>query len=145
MSKRGLAIGFLALGLALGLLTAGAPLAAEPQKAALPVTPGLEVGEIVFCAAIKDRAPEAVADTFPADIYGVYCFTKVVGARDTTSIRHVWYRGGQKVAERRLAVRSSPWRTWSSKEMKEEWRGEWTVEVVASDGRSLASRKFFLK
>jgi len=140
MRKRGLAIGFLALGLG----AAGVSVAAEPGRGG-PEAPGLSVGEMVFCAAIKDKAPEAVADTFPSDIYGVYCFTRIVGARDTTSIRHVWYRGAEKVGERRLAVRSSPWRTWSSKEMREEWRGEWTVEVVASDGRPLASKKFFLK
>jgi len=140
--NRSLAIGILSLGLASPVIALADPAAPAPARLDAPE---LAVEEIVFCAAIKDRAPAAVADTFPADIYGIYCFTRLVGAQDTTSIRHVWYRNGEKMAERRLAVRSSPWRTWSSKEMREEWQGEWTVEVVASDGRSLASRKFFLR
>jgi hypothetical protein len=103
---------------------------------------GLAVDEIVFCAAIKDKQPTGVADTFPSDIYGVYCYTRLVGAAGPTSVKHVWYRGGARVTAKTLAVRASPWRTWSLREMPEEWKGEWRVDVVSPDGEVLASRKF---
>ena len=120
---------------------AGAGPACAIQSAARD-TLGLAVEEIVFCAAIKDRRPAGVADTFPSDIYGVYCYTRLVGAVGPTSVTHVWYRGETRVAAKTLAVKASPWRTWSLKEMPEEWKGEWRVEVISPDGAVLASRKF---
>jgi hypothetical protein len=105
----------------------------------------LEVGEISLCAAIQDRMPVGVADTFPSDIFGVYCFTRIVGAEDTTAIVHRWYHGDTKVAEVELGVKSSNWRTWSRKRMIPEWRGEWKVEVVTGDGSVIASKEFTLE
>lgn len=110
-----------------------------------PAPSGLRVDEMVFCAAIKDRQPAGVADTFPSDIYGVYCYTRVSGAVAPTSVSHVWYRGDARVAAKVLAVKASPWRTWSLKEMPEEWKGEWRVEVVSPDGAVLASRKLLMR
>lgn len=140
----------LAMGTLVICLVGSSPgLAGEPTLAgAAGAKGGLGVEQLVFCAAIKDRSPAGVADTFPADIYSVYCFTRVVGAvgaGDTTVIRHLWYRGETIAAERRLVVRSSPWRTWSAKEMRKDWKGDWRVDVVASDGTVLASKKFYLR
>jgi hypothetical protein len=105
----------------------------------------LKVEEMVFCAAMKDRVPVGVADTFPADIYRVFCFTRIAGAKDTMSIKHVWYRSDTLIAERRLPVRSSPWRTWSAQVMREEWQGEWRVEVRTADGALIAAKRVLLK
>lgn len=105
----------------------------------------LSVDQMDFCAAIKDRAPVTVADTFPADIFSIYCYTRVLGAHDTTAVVHSWYRDSTKVAEVELAVKSPVWRTWSSKKMIPEWRGEWKVEVTAPDGSVIASKSFFLE
>lgn len=105
----------------------------------------LEVDQMVFCAAVKDRVPVGVADTFPADVYRVFCFTRIVGASDTASVSHLWYRGDTLMAERRLVVRSSPWRTWSAQVMREEWQGQWRVEVRTARGALLASKKLRLE
>ena len=117
---------------------AGAPAARTGE-------PGLAVEEIVICAAVKDRVPTGVADTFPSDIYGLNCFTKVTGARDVTAIKHVWYRGEAVAAEARLAIKGSPWRTWSYKAMRDDWRGPWRVDVISPNGLVIASRKFYLR
>ena len=113
------------------------------QVGGSPAKLDMTVEELVLCAAIKDRSPAGVADTFPSDIYSVCCYTKLAGSRDTPSITHVWYHGRTKMAEMKLAVRSLPWRTWSSKQMRKDWKGEWKVEVVTSDGVVIASKKFF--
>ena len=123
----------------------GAEPGASPNLASAASKAGLAVEELVLCAAIKDRSPAGVADTFPADIYCVYCFTKLAGTRGATAIKHVWYRGGTKTAETGLAVKFLPWRTWSMREMRKEWKGEWRVDVVGPDNVVLASKKFFLK
>ncbi len=103
------------------------------------------VREMAFCATMKDRAPIGVADTLPADISRVFCFTRIVGAEDTTSVTHVWYYGDRKMAEVELPVRSSNWRTWSSKRVLPSWKGEWRVEVIAADSTVIHKKSFFLK
>jgi hypothetical protein len=143
-----LAVGVLIMSFAapsLGLAAEPSLAAAEPGLAAAGGKAGLAVEELVFCAAIKDRSPAGVADTFPADIYSVYCFTRLAGTRGATAIKHVWYRGETKIGEMGLAVKSLPWRTWSTKEMRKEWKGDWRVDVLGPDGSVLASKKFFLK
>jgi len=125
------------------LLAPPASLGGEADSArAEAEAPGIRVEPMVFCAAIKDREPAGVADTFPSDAYGIYCFTRVVGAPGSTSVSHVWYRGEALVASRSLAVRASPWRTWSLIELKEPWKGDWRVDVLSAEGEVVASRKF---
>ena len=146
-----LAAGALILGLAapsLGLATEPGLADAEPGLAgarSVDSKAGLAVEDMVFCAAIKDKSPAGVADTFPADIYSVYCFTRLAGTRGGTAIKHAWYHGGTKAVEVGLAVKWLPWRTWSTKEMRVEWKGDWRVDVLGPDGAVLASKKFFLK
>jgi hypothetical protein len=103
------------------------------------------VDEMVFCAAIKDRTPVTVSDTFPSDISAVYCYTRIVGARDSTAVTHSWYHGDTKVVDVNLPVRSSLWRTWSRKTIAPGGRGEWKVDVIAPDESVIASKKFFIE
>ena len=104
-----------------------------------------EVDEMVFSAAIKDRTPITVSDTFPSDIAAVYCYTRIVGAEDTTAIVHSWYHGEDKVVDVGLPVKSPLWRTWSRKTIAPGGRGEWKVDVIAPDGSVIASKKFFIE
>lgn len=132
-----LVAGLLAPSLLLGAETRGVDAGLDAAK--------LRVEEMVFCAAVRNRVPVGVADTFPADVYRVFCFTRVAGSRDTMSVKHLWYRADTLVAERRLPVRSSPWRTWSVQVMREEWRGQWRVDVRTAQGALVASKKFVLE
>jgi hypothetical protein len=105
----------------------------------------MDVGELVLCAAIKERTPVGVADTFPSDIFSIYCFTRITGARDTAVVTHRWLYGEKEMAEVDLPVKSSSWRTWSSKRMLPEWQGDWKVEILSPEGEVIASKKFFVK
>jgi hypothetical protein len=106
---------------------------------------GLRVEQMEFCAAVRDRGPVGAAESFPSDIARVYCFTKIVGAQDTVSVAHVWYFGDSEMARVNLSVKSSSWRTWSTKKMAPQWKGTWRVEVVESDTTVVASKEFVLK
>ncbi|MFZ1947456.1 MAG: DUF2914 domain-containing protein [bacterium] len=121
------------------------PEGATPGAVGQAGNAGLTVEEIVVCAAVKDRVATGVADTFPSDIYGLYCFTRVAGAKDPLAIKHVWYHGETVVAEARLAVKGSPWRTWSYKVMRDDWKGPWKVDVTSPDGSVIASKRFYLR
>jgi hypothetical protein len=105
----------------------------------------LHVDEMVFCAGIKDREPVGAAQAFPADVFSVCCYTKIAGAQDTTAVIHNWYFGEEKIASVELAVKSSSWRTWSSKKMMPAWRGPWKVEVTALDGTVIDTKGFRLE
>ena len=131
-------VSMLVTGFALGDLpeTSTAPKLAETD---------INVDEMVFCAAVKDRNPVGVADTFPADIYSLYCFTTIAGAKDTTAVRHRWHWAGRTMADVELPVRSSHWRTWSRKRMLPAWRGEWKVDIITADSVVIESKTFVLK
>jgi hypothetical protein len=116
-----------------------------PATAKAPEPDSIRCDEMVFCAGVKERAPVGVSDTFPGDIYAVYCFTTIAGAGDTTSITHTWYWGDSTAAVVDLPVKSPYWRTWSSKRMKRVWRGTWRVDVATADGTVIKSRQFTLE
>lgn len=107
-----------------------------------PVAQSLAVVESVICRQIVDRMPMDEGNLIPAGTHQVFCFTRIEGATGETAITHNWYYAGSLKASVVLPVRSSPWRTWSSKTLLPEWTGEWMVEVLAEDGTALESLSF---
>ena len=103
---------------------------------------GVEVAEIEFGAGVENRQPVGVDTNFPATVERVYCFTKIIGAADSTFVSHVWYYEGEEKARVELAVKSQAWRTWSSKKILESWEGRWRVEVVSAEGNVIAGKEF---
>jgi hypothetical protein len=75
----------------------------------------------------------------------LYCFTRVVGADEPTTLYHVWYRGEQMTSRVGLPVNSSDWRTWSAKRFQEDLPGEWRVEIQTEDGDILQQIVFQLR
>ncbi len=117
-----------------------AAVSAEAQQDA-----GLKVEDFEFCSGIENMEPVGGTSQFFNSIEQVYCFTRITGATDTTSVHHVWYLGDEKKADVELAVKSGSWRTWSSKRMMKGWTGAWRVEVVAPDGSVLGMKEFVYK
>ena len=106
--------------------------------------PAVQLAEAMVCQDVVDRAPVGSGDVFAKEVPKVYCFTRVVGA-EGTQLTHNWYYKGGLKASVKLNVRSSNYRTWSSKTMMPEWAGEWMVEILSADGKPLESIIFFLK
>ena len=117
---------------------AGAVSAADENAASL------DIADVSVSTGIdRDaRSPLGAADSFPADCGNLFCFTRVRGAADTSSVTHVWYRGGEVMARVVLPVRSADWRTWSSKMILPTWTGDWEVKVLDPMGVVLASEAF---
>jgi hypothetical protein len=105
----------------------------------------LQVDEMVFCTAIEDRQPVVMDTVFKANVERVYCYTKLTGSLDTTTITHSWYFKDEEVAKVNLSVKAKTWRTWSSKKLLEIWIGKWRVDVVSADGTVLRSEEFIIK
>lgn len=109
------------------------------------MAPTLTVEEMVFCTGIENTAPVGVDTAFADTVGQVYCFTRVSGAEDSTTISHVWYLNGEEKASVDLSIRGKTWRTWSSKRIPKEWAGTWRVEVKAADGSVLMSKEFVVR
>lgn len=104
--------------------------------------PQLAAEDLVACTGVEDRQPVGVADSFSADVGTVWCFNKIIGAEEETSVVHVWYQGEQERARVTLPVRASRWRTWSRKQIPPQWAGQWRVVVEDSIGTVLAEVSF---
>jgi hypothetical protein len=105
----------------------------------------ITIAQAVVCQEVVDRMPVGSGDVIPAGTERVFCFTRIVGAQNETEITHNWYYKGALKASVVLPVRTSEWRTWSSKTLLPEWTGEWMVEVLSKDGTPLESLIFFVQ
>lgn len=69
----------------------------------------------------------------------VHCLTRVKAAIVPTTINHVYSVNGKEVASVSLAVKGSPWTTWSRKTV---WPGAWKVELKDESGVVIESKEF---
>ncbi len=124
---------FLAAVLVAGLLTAlgGFVLAQES---------GLKVTRNVVATAVENRQPVEATAPIAADVGQLFYFTEVEGGPAT--IQHVWIWQGRTMATVSLEVKSSRFRTWSSKRIQPDWKGQWRVEARTSDGAVLSFKDF---
>lgn len=104
--------------------------------------PAIAIREGVMATTIENRLPSGVGEQFPATVGMLYCFTAIGGAEADTSINHTWYYQDKEMATVALPVRSILWRTWSSKRIMPEWKGNWKVAVTAEDGMLLKTIPF---
>lgn len=105
----------------------------------------LDVVDAVITTAVVDREPVDAVDVFPQQSNRLYCFTRVVGAVEPTTLTHLWYRGEQLMSRVELPVESSNWRTWSTKRFLQGWSGDWRVEVRDEEGHILKQVEFQLR
>ena len=118
---------------------------AEPKVAELKVevkVAELKITKITLTTGVKDREPVSSAITFPNSVGRVYCWTLIEGAKEPTAIRHLWYYGEKKVVEVSLEIKSSPYRTWSSKTILPQWKGDWRVGIVDDQDNLLGTAPF---
>ena len=70
---------------------------------------------------------------------------QIVGAQEDTEITHVWYYQDSELARVTLPVRSSNWRTYSSKRFLPQWAGKWVVVVLDEEQNEIATIPFLLE
>ncbi|MBN2227194.1 MAG: DUF2914 domain-containing protein [candidate division Zixibacteria bacterium] len=98
--------------------------------------------ETELCTGIEERMPVGMADSFAADVDKVWLWCRVTGATDTTVVKHVYYRDGVEMATVELPVKSSSWRTWSSKTILPSWTGKWEIKILDANDNVLATVPF---
>lgn len=96
--------------------------------------------EAAVGTSVAEKALAGAAESFPAGTASVVCFTKVSGGTGT-ELEHVWYMGDTEMARVKLSIKGSPFRTWSTKKLPAEAKGDWRCDVVQA-GKVLQSVKF---
>lgn len=104
----------------------------------------LVVAEASIATSVTGLVPDGVAESFSNDVGKLYCYTKVTGGEEGDTITHKWYYGEDVMAEVTLNVKSSEYRTYSSKNLMSQWKGDWRVEIASSDGTVLKTVNFTL-
>ncbi len=126
---------------------AAEPAQAQQEQAAEPAqaqqeTAVLEVESAAICEDVVDREPVGAGDSFSVSMGKLFCFTKIVGAETDVDITHAWYFGDTERARITLTVKSSSWRTHSSKILQAHEIGAWHVDVLDESGNVLDTVDF---
>ena len=105
---------------------------------------GLRVLRTYVCKGIEQSEPTEAGKSFiPEDgVLRLCCFSEIAGATGPDTVLHIWRWGDREMARVVLEVKSARWRTWSTKRILDEWRGEWHVDVTDSDGVVLTRQEF---
>ena len=105
----------------------------------------LSVEAAVVAAGVENLTPMGVAEKFPANAGKLYCYSKIIGGGEGSSIKHIWYHGDKKVDEITLQIKYPSFRTYSYKTIPSDWTGKWKVEIVADDGAILKTLEFVIE
>ena len=99
------------------------------------------IKRIAIAKNIVNKEPVGVSDTF-YNPDKLYCFTEVKTDKYPTKIVHIWLYNDNIIAEVPLDVKSSTWRTYSSKTIYRNWKGNWKVEVYSEEGKLIDAKSF---
>jgi hypothetical protein len=104
----------------------------------------LRISEMAVTTKIVRGNPiDSVHRISSASVKEIFCFTRLTATEETdTTIRHVWYRGNEKVGDYELPVKGERWRTFSRRVVSKGMSGDWRVDALDSDGKLLKSVKF---
>lgn len=91
---------------------------------------------------VQDREPVWRSEVFEESVGIVYCWTRVIGVTDSTTITHTWVYDTTEMARVPLRVGSPSWRTWSFKTIPSWAKGEWTVRLSNAEGVVIDSLRF---
>jgi len=105
----------------------------------------IHVADAVISTAIEKQMPVDKIEVYPADYGKLFCFTRVVGAEQETTVTHVWYYQDNEMARVELPIGSADWRTYSSKRFLPQWSGNWRVVVLGEGGQELTTVPFVLE
>ena len=102
-----------------------------------------QIARSQFTTAMQDREPTDDITTLSNDHDKIYFFTDLVDF-DGTTITHRWEYQGTIMAEVNFNVGGNRWRVYSSKSLKPEWTGTWSVSVLNAQGTILKTSTFEL-
>jgi hypothetical protein len=124
--------------IAASLSVASVATAQDPQQAGAPNAP---MAEAQVGTAVVDRTLSGAAESFPASTGKLFCFARISNVPVDGQVEFVWFKGDAEQARVAQTVRSSPYRTWSSKNLGADAAGDWRCEIM-HDGKVVQSVRF---
>jgi hypothetical protein len=109
---------------------------------------GLSVTRAYICRGIEESEPTDAGRSFlPKEdwLNRLCCFSEITGAARPDSIWHVWFWGDREMGRVGLEVKGDSWRTWSRKQVHDDWTGEWHVDIVDANGFLLYRLEFSIE
>ena len=94
-----------------------------------------------FTTGIENREPVDQVSFVKNHVRKIFFFSDLRNL-EGERVSHQWSYEGRVIATVDFDVRGPRWRVWSSKEMKPAWTGDWTVEILKSDGEVVAAETF---
>jgi hypothetical protein len=109
-----------------------------------------QLTEMVLARGVEDRKPqdslEGDSPSVPADGKRLYAYLNCFNKGETQALKVVWKRGEKVHYQATVAVkRSASWRTWAFIDARPSLKGDWTVSVLDSEGKELASKMFTIE
>ena len=100
-----------------------------------------EVTLAQFTTGVENREPMDAVAFVGNDVAEIYFYSEL---RDLSGakVTHRWEYEGEIVAEVPFDVSKDQWQAWSTKSLKPDQLGDWTVSVIAPDGEVLAVESF---
>lgn len=105
------------------------------------VEPAVPSALAQFTTAVENREPVDQISFVENDVRSIIFFSDLRQLEGRT-VTHRWIHGDVVQAEVDFEVRGPRWRVWSSKDLLEDWLGDWTVEIVTDDGEVIAAETF---
>ena len=102
------------------------------------------IKSFVLANGVINKVPVGTIDDIRLDhnkIATVYAHSEAIGLRNE-SLHYVWSLNGKRIAKVRSGVWSNYWRSYSSKFINGEMRGDWKIELTDSKGDVLAASEF---
>ena len=98
---------------------------------------------VITSRVVKGKPIDSIKRLSSGTDKNLFCFTRLtLPEGDESSIKHLWYRGEERVAEYELPVKGLKWRTYSKKRIPAGMAGEWRVDVVDGSGKLMKTVKF---
>lgn len=121
--------------------TAPAPATETAAPAATPPAPTGTIARSSFTTEIENREPVNSITKLNTDEHKIYYFTELKGM-EGQQVTHRWEHNGKVMAEVPFQVGGQRWRVYSSKQLENDWTGEWKVSVVDGNGSTLGVNTF---
>jgi len=100
------------------------------------------VTRIIMTTGMEGREPVDSGTSFSSNTGKLFCFTEIAAEEYPTEVTHIWIYEKNIEAEIKLPVKSPKWRTYSSKAILPEWKGNWKIEVYSKEGKLIDSIDF---
>lgn len=99
-----------------------------------------KVSRSQFTTAVVNREPTDNVIMLTSNSSKIYYFTELSNLKGH-NVTHRWQYQGKLMAEIKFDVKSDRWRVFSSKKIRPDWTGEWSVELVDEHGKALKVNK----